>query len=64
MVRLAQDGLRRRARRDNTGQDETHFLETLVEIAASGRSPAEDLLQRYETRWQRRIDPVFTEEAY
>ena len=64
VVRLAQEGLRRRARRDNTGQDESHFLETLAEIADSGRTPAEDLLQRYETRWQRRIEPVFTEEAY
>ncbi|HEX7968308.1 MAG TPA: glutamate--cysteine ligase [Stellaceae bacterium] len=64
MVRLAQEGLRRRAQRDNTGQDEGHFLETLAEIADSGRTPAEDLLRRYETRWQRHIEPVFTEEAY
>jgi glutamate--cysteine ligase len=56
--------LRRRARHDGGGQDESHFLETLAEIAASGRTPGDDLLQRYETTWQRRIAPVFKEEAY
>ncbi len=64
VVEFARDGLRRRAKRDGGGQDESHFLETLAEIAASGRTPAEDLLTRYETRWQRRIEPVFKEEAY
>ncbi|HKW54773.1 MAG TPA: glutamate--cysteine ligase [Stellaceae bacterium] len=64
VVDIARDGLRRRAKRDGGGQDESHFLETPADIAASGRTPAEDLLQRYETRWQRRIEPVFKEEAY
>ena len=64
VVEIARDGLRRRGRHDGSGQDESHFLETLAEIAASGRTPAEDLLERYETKWQRRIEPVFKEEAY
>ena len=64
MVRLAREGLSRRALRDSSGEDESQFLETLTEIAESGRTPAETLLDRYATRWGRRIDPVFTEEAY
>jgi glutamate--cysteine ligase len=64
MVRLARDGLNRRALRDSGGEDESQFLETLTEIAESGRTPAETLLDHYATRWGRRIDPVFTEEAY
>jgi glutamate--cysteine ligase len=64
MVELARAGLRRRKRLDSTGQDESHFLETLAEIAQSGRTPAEQLLDDYATRWQGRIDPVFTQEAY
>jgi glutamate--cysteine ligase len=64
LVGLARDGLRRRARFDSTGQDESQFIEPLAEFADSGETPAESLLQRYETRWARRIDPVFTEEAY
>jgi glutamate--cysteine ligase len=64
MVGLARHGLQRRARRDSTGQDESHFLEPLTEIADSGRTPAEALLNDYKTRWQGRIEPVFTQEAY
>jgi glutamate--cysteine ligase len=64
IVDLARGGLSRRKRLDSAGEDESHFLETLVEIAQSGRTPAEQLLQDYETRWQRRIDPIFTQEAY
>src|SRR5581483_9155045 len=51
MVGLAREGLRRPAQYDNSGQDESHFLETLTEIAESGRTPAESLLEAYETRW-------------
>jgi glutamate--cysteine ligase len=64
VVDIARAGLRRRNRLDGAGQDESHYVETLAEIAASGRTPAEQLLEDYETRWQRRIDPVFTQEAY
>jgi glutamate--cysteine ligase len=64
MVRLAREGLSRRAQRDSSGGDESQFLDTLTEIAESGRTPAETLLDHYATRWGRRIDPVFTEEAY
>jgi glutamate--cysteine ligase len=64
VVDIARAGLRRRKRLDSAGQDESHFLETLTEIAASGRTPAEQLLEDYETRWHRRIDPVFAQEAY
>jgi glutamate--cysteine ligase len=64
VVDIARAGLRRRKRLDTAGQDESHFLETLTEIAASGRTPAEQLLEDYETRWHRRIEPVFAQEAY
>jgi glutamate--cysteine ligase len=64
MVRLAREGLSRRACRDSSGEDESLYLETLTEIAESGRTPAETLLENYATRWRGRIDPVFTEEAY
>jgi glutamate--cysteine ligase len=64
VVDIARAGLRRRKRLDGAGQDESHFLETLAEIAAAGRTPAEQLLEDYETRWKHRIDPVFEQEAY
>jgi len=64
VLNLARDGLVRRARRDSTGHDESHFLMELREIAESGKTPAEDLLERYATRWRGSVDPAYTEEAY
>jgi len=64
VLALARGGLQRRQRLDGSGQDEAHFLETLAEIADSGRTPAERLLDDYATRWGGRIDPIFDQEAY
>jgi len=64
MVGIARDGLRRRRRLDSSGQDETHFLTTLAEIAETGRTTADRLLEDYATRWQQQIDPIFAQEAY
>ncbi|HZT52703.1 MAG TPA: glutamate--cysteine ligase [Stellaceae bacterium] len=61
---IARDGLRRRARLDSTGQDETHFLATLLEIADSGRTPAERLIARLASEWRGSVDPIYREEAY
>ncbi|MBF0335594.1 MAG: glutamate--cysteine ligase [Alphaproteobacteria bacterium] len=61
---IAQDGLKRRARRDEHGRDETIFLQTLLHTAESGRCPAEELLDAYRTRWGGSVDPVFREHAY
>jgi glutamate--cysteine ligase len=64
VVAIAREGLRRRARRDSSGQDETHFLATLAEIAETGRTTADRLLDDYAGKWQQRIDPIFAQEAY
>jgi len=61
---IARDGLHRRARRDTAGEDETHFLDNLFSIAGSGRTPAQELVEDYKTRWGGRIEPVYTEQAY
>ena len=58
------EGLHRRARRSAAGEDETYFLDPLFAIAGSGRTPAEELLEDYRTRWGGVIDPVFTDYAY
>ena len=64
VVAIARAGLRRRARRDSSGQDETHFLATLTEIAETGRTTADRLLDDYAGKWQQRIEPIFAQEAY
>ena len=65
VVAIAVEGLRGRRRTNRMGDsDETHFLNPLVEIAASGRTPADLLLDRYRNAWGGRIDPIYDEEAY
>ena len=54
----------RRAALDRIGGDEAGFLNVLQEIAESGKCPAEEKLDLYNGRWNRSVDPVFTEFAY
>jgi glutamate--cysteine ligase len=64
VLALADAGLKRRARLDDKGRDESRFLETLLAIAENGQTPAEEKLALYHGRWQGSVDPVFTEFAY
>jgi glutamate--cysteine ligase len=64
-VSIAVEGLRARGRMNRMGDsDETHFLNPLVEIAESGVTPAERLLERFHGPWKGSVDPSFAEEAY
>jgi glutamate--cysteine ligase len=64
LVELSRAGLRRRARRDSSGEDETHFIAPVVEAAHSGKTPADRLLDDYATRWRGSVDPIYVEGAY
>ena len=61
---IARAGLKRRAYLSNAGQDETVFLEPVEAIVATGVTPAQEMLQRYETIWARSTNPLFTEFAF
>ena len=63
-LRIARSGLHRRARRDHWGNDESHFINALATIAESGRTPATEMLERFQGAWGGNIDPVFREYAY
>ncbi|MEZ5832144.1 MAG: glutamate--cysteine ligase [Dongiaceae bacterium] len=64
VIAIARTGLQRRAALDRIGGDESGFLNVLQEIAESGKCPAEEKLALYSGRWNRSVDPVFTEFAY
>ena len=61
---ISRQGLKSRARTDNSGEDETHFLGELDDIAATGVTPAERLLERYRTEWGGDVRQVFAACAY
>jgi glutamate--cysteine ligase len=61
---IARAGLARRKRLDAKGRDETIYLKPLDELVASGKTVADELLEKYEGPWGRNIDHVFPEMAF
>ncbi len=63
-VAIARQGLKSRAKLNSSGDDETGFLAELDDIANTGVTPAERLLERYHTEWGGQIEPVWEAAAY
>jgi glutamate--cysteine ligase len=63
-LKIAAHGLRRRARHNAHGVDESIYLEPLLEIVAANQTPAERKLELFHGAWNGSIDPVFREFAY
>ncbi|MCL4766076.1 MAG: glutamate--cysteine ligase [Hyphomicrobiaceae bacterium] len=63
-VAIARSGLEGRDRRNPREQDETIHLAFVEETMTSGRTPADDLLERYAGPWREDIDQVFTDYAF
>jgi glutamate--cysteine ligase len=64
MVALSAEGLKRRRRQDDAGNDESVYLAPLQETVATGKTPAELLLREFETEWKGDIDELFRRYAY
>jgi len=63
-LKIAAHGLKRRARLNQHGADESIFLEPLLEIVEAGQTPAERKLELFHGAWNGSVDPVFREFAY
>ena len=63
-VKIAVAGLQRRAMRNSQGVDESRFLDELIEIVESGKTPAERKLALFHGDWRGSVDPLFGEYAY
>ncbi|MCA1297678.1 glutamate--cysteine ligase [Stappia indica] len=64
MLALSREGLKRRARLNDGGQDERVHLAAVEESLASGETPADVMLRRYHGEWNGDISRVFAEYAY
>jgi glutamate--cysteine ligase len=64
MVRLASQGLNRRHQLDRNGRDETRYLRALEESVARGVTPAEEMLEKFHSKWKGSVEPVFDEYSY
>jgi glutamate--cysteine ligase len=63
-LEIAGNGLKRRARLNRNGVDETMFLQPLIELAEANQTPAERKLELFRTEWNGSVDPAFREFAY
>ena len=61
MVDIASDGLSRRHRLDSSDNDESGFLDPVRQIAASGETRAETLLNHFEGKWAGSLEPLYRE---
>jgi glutamate--cysteine ligase len=59
VLKIAHAGLKARARLNASGDNETGYLETLDEIVASGKVPAQRLLDAYHGEWNSDITRVY-----
>ena len=64
MLAIAETGLNRRARLNASGDNESGFLDPLRETIASGKTPAERLLDRFHGEWGGDISRIYGEESF
>ncbi|GAA0717824.1 glutamate--cysteine ligase [Dokdonella soli] len=63
-LKISAHGLRRRARVNGNGADESLFLDILMQIVDANQTPAERKLELFHGEWKGDIDRVFREFAY
>jgi glutamate--cysteine ligase len=63
-LKIAAAGLQRRDCRNAQDQDESRFLDPLIEFADANETPAERKLALFHGEWSGDIDRVFREFAY
>lgn len=61
---ISASGLASRARLNGSGDNETGYLDALQEIVASGKVPAQRLLDHYHGAWQGDVRHVYEEESF
>jgi glutamate--cysteine ligase len=61
VLALARKGLDRRRRLNDAGQGESHYLDPLDVIAATGRALSSNLIDRFNGEWRGSVLPAFDE---
>ncbi len=66
LVKISKEGLKNRAKPGNGGlvPDECHFLNAIEEVLETGRSPACELIDKYDNEWGGNLKNVYEEYAY
>ena len=66
VVAISEAGLKARARPGAGGlvPDETHFLNALKETIETGKTPADELLDRYHGDWNGDLSRIYDDYSY
>jgi len=66
LINISRAGLKNRARPGNGGlvPDECHFLNAIEEVIETGKSPACELIDKYNNEWQKDLKNVYRDCAY
>jgi glutamate--cysteine ligase len=64
VVAISAQGLTRRAKLNSAGDNESGFLDPLNEIVASGKTPADRLLDLYHGPWQGDLSRIYSEMSF
>lgn len=64
VVDISASGLKARAIYNETGSDESYFLNPLWDVVRNARTPSENLLALYHGPWDKSVEPLFEEMAY
>jgi glutamate--cysteine ligase len=64
VLEISRAGLVSRKQLDRSGRDESQFLDVIDDIAARGKTAADDMLDAYNNRWNGDIDKVYEEYSY
>ena len=64
VLEIAEAGLKARARASDFDRDEAHFLSVLQETVATGRTAADELLERYNREWAGDLERIYAEYSY
>lgn len=64
VLRIADAGLKARARHDQSGGSEQGFLNTLWDVVETGKTPADTLLELYHGRWAGDLTQAYAEQSY
>lgn len=64
LVGIAREGLRRQAKTNAAGDDETMYLDTLATHVEAGTCPADELIEGWKGPWNGQIRPLIEHTAY
>ncbi len=64
ILQIASAGLSARARLNGAGDSEQGYLDPLYEVVASGKTPAEKLLERYHGEWNGDLSKIYDEMSF